>query len=145
MSDADSGAVVVDRDSVALVIATENGVLVFDRASVMPVIAERLMPVVARDQSPTPVVIGKAVAPQLVVAGFKGEKGEPGEGSGSTFQFLQPVAATIWSIKHDLGRFPSVTVVDSAGNMAVGGITYVDANNINLYFSAAFAGIAYLN
>jgi len=138
-------AVVVDRDEVTLILSKENGLLVFESPDLMPVLLPQLEPVVVRDETPKPVIVAGDTARTLVIAGFKGDKGEPGEGAGSTYTFLQPTAATEWNIEHNLNRFPSVTVVDSAGNLAVGGVTYVDANNIDLYFSAAFAGTAYLN
>jgi hypothetical protein len=50
-----------------------------------------------------------------------------------------------WNIFHNLGKFPSVSVVDSAGTIVYGDITYIDINNISLSFSAPFAGKAYLN
>lgn len=76
----------------------------------------------------------------------QGPQGIPGPpGPGKTFVFLQPVAASEWVIKHNLGRFPSVTVVDSAGNTAVGAYSYINDNIVVLDFSAPFAGAAYLN
>lgn len=57
----------------------------------------------------------------------------------------QDVASTSWNINHRLGKYPSVTVVDSSGNMVLSDVTYIDANNVQVNFSAAFAGRAYLN
>jgi len=62
-----------------------------------------------------------------------------------TFTFVQAVPATTWSITHTLDKFPSISVVDSAGSVVTGASTYIDDNNITLDFSAAFAGKAYLN
>ena len=50
-----------------------------------------------------------------------------------------------WTVKHNLGKYPSVTVVDSAGSMVLTDFTYVDANTIIIEFSSAFAGKAYIN
>ena len=62
-----------------------------------------------------------------------------------TFIFNQAVSATTWNIAHNLGKFPSITVVDT-GNTAVNGqYDYIDDNNIVLTFTAPFAGKAYLN
>lgn len=49
-----------------------------------------------------------------------------------------------WSIVHDLGGKPSVTVVDSAKSVVVGDVTYVDNENITVEFTGAFSGYAYL-
>lgn len=73
-----------------------------------------------------------------------------GTGSGitlvsGTFIFSQNSSSASWHINHSLGKFPSVTVVDSAGTQVFGDVTQVDANNIILNFSAPFSGTAYLN
>ena len=62
-----------------------------------------------------------------------------------TFVFTQGVPATVWNIQHNLGKFPSVSVVNNNDLLMNGEITYIDNNNITCNFSAAFAGKAYLN
>ena len=52
---------------------------------------------------------------------------------------------SVWSIEHNLSRFPAVQVVDTAGSVVIGDIQYIDQNNITITFSAPFAGTAYLN
>jgi len=64
---------------------------------------------------------------------------------GSTFEFDQGVPATTWNITHNLGRFPSITVIDTGNTVVTGEYNYVNNNNVILTFSAAFAGKAYLN
>ena len=61
------------------------------------------------------------------------------------FTYVQGVPSTSWSIQHNLGKFPSITVIDSAGTVVTGQYTYNDINNVTLTFSAPFAGTAYLN
>lgn len=62
-----------------------------------------------------------------------------------TFVFNQAVPATVWNITHNLGKFPSVSVVNSNNLLINGEITYIDDNNLTCNFSAGFAGKAYLN
>ena len=62
-----------------------------------------------------------------------------------TFIFNQGVPATTWNITHNLGKFPSITVIDTGNTVVTGEYTYVDNNNVQLTFSAGFAGKAYLN
>ena len=62
-----------------------------------------------------------------------------------TFQFTQGAPATTWNIQHNLGKFPSITVIDTGNTVVNGEYTYTDNNNVVLSFSAAFAGKAYLN
>ena len=65
--------------------------------------------------------------------------------SDKTFEFTQGVPAVTWSIQHNLGKFPSVSVVNNNNVVINGEITYIDNNNLTCNFSAAFAGKAYLN
>lgn len=71
--------------------------------------------------------------------------GSPATGSDISFVFSQDVAATVWVIVHNLGKHPSVTVVDSAGSVVEGDVQYTSLNSCTLTFSAMFAGKAYLN
>lgn len=57
----------------------------------------------------------------------------------------QAIASSVWNINHNLGKYPSVTVVDSAGDMVICGVNYIDENNVKLEFTAEFGGKAYLN
>lgn len=50
-----------------------------------------------------------------------------------------------WLVSHNLNRYPSVTITDSAGSVVVGNVTYISPTQICLDFSAAFSGTAYLN
>jgi len=62
-----------------------------------------------------------------------------------TFEFDQAAAATTWNIQHNLGKFPSVSVINNNNIVINGEVTYIDNNNIQLNFSAGFSGKAYLN
>lgn len=61
------------------------------------------------------------------------------------FRYDQISPSTVWSITHNLGFHPSVTVVDSAGTEVIGVTTYLSDNELEINFSAAMAGTAYLN
>lgn len=50
-----------------------------------------------------------------------------------------------WEIRHSLNKYPSVSIVDSAGSIVFGDVEYVDQNFIIIYFTSAFSGKAYLN
>jgi hypothetical protein len=60
------------------------------------------------------------------------------------FVFPQPSPSSTWSITHDLGGRPSVTIVDSAGTMVIGEVTYNSDTQVTVNFTAAFSGFAYL-
>jgi hypothetical protein len=72
-----------------------------------------------------------------------------GSSSGSTsdanYIHNQTVAASIWTVNHNLGKYPSVSIVDSANSVVVGEVDYTDINSLTVLFSGAFSGKAYLN
>ena len=61
------------------------------------------------------------------------------------YEHDQPIASATWNINHNLGKFPSVTIVDTSGDEVEGAVNHVNNNNITITFSASFAGKAYLN
>jgi hypothetical protein len=63
----------------------------------------------------------------------------------ATTIFNQDTPATTWSIVHDLNKFPSVTVVDSSGNVVIGEIVYLGPISLTITFESSFSGKAYLN
>ena len=69
--------------------------------------------------------------------------------SDKTFVFTQGVPSTTWTIQHNLGKFPSVGVVDTAsvanGQLYYGDVKYIDSNNLTVTFASQFSGKAYLN
>ncbi|HHJ8903605.1 TPA: hypothetical protein ACQNTV_001780, partial [Streptococcus pyogenes] len=59
--------------------------------------------------------------------------------------FEQVSPQTEWTITHNLIKYPSVTIVDSAGNEVFGSVEYISTTKIIVRFSAPFAGKAILN
>lgn len=53
--------------------------------------------------------------------------------------------SSIWIIKHDLNKKPSITITDTAGSIVEGSVTYINNNEVRLYFNFPFSGYAYLN
>ena len=67
-----------------------------------------------------------------------------------TFTHNQSSTSDTWTITHNLNRFPSVTVVDSADTIVYGTVVYNSANQLTITFfqggsALAFSGKAYLN
>ena len=58
--------------------------------------------------------------------------------------FAQTTPASVWTIAHDLGYPPAVTVVDSSGETVIGDIAYPNASSVIITFSQPIAGTAYL-
>ena len=65
--------------------------------------------------------------------------------SDKTFVHDQAIPSDIWTITHNLGKFPSVSVVDTQKQIYWGNVEYINSNQLKVTFSAAFAGQAFLN
>lgn len=64
----------------------------------------------------------------------------------STYTHLQNTPAATWAVNHNMNKYPSVTVVTSAGDLVGGAeVHYIDENNLTIGFSSAFSGKAFLN
>ena len=63
----------------------------------------------------------------------------------STYTQCFEVASDVWTINHGLGKFPSVTVVDSANTVVVGNVDYTSSQSLVITFNAAFSGCVFLN
>jgi hypothetical protein len=57
----------------------------------------------------------------------------------------QSVSSATWTINHNLGYYPAVSVVDSGENLVIGDVTYISANTLSVSFTASFGGKAYLS
>ena len=62
-----------------------------------------------------------------------------------TYLHHQTVASDTWVIVHNLNKYPSVAVIDSAGNEVIGEVNYDDKNQVTLKFEGGFKGVATLN
>lgn len=62
-----------------------------------------------------------------------------------TYTHSQTSASSTWIITHNLACKPSVTIVDSGGNVQIGEVLYNSDNQVTVTFAAAFSGYAYLN
>jgi hypothetical protein len=68
-----------------------------------------------------------------------------GSGSDAKYTHSQDAASDTWTVNHNLGKYPSVTVVDSANSVVIGDIDYTSLNSLTVAFSAAFSGKVYCN
>jgi hypothetical protein len=92
------------------------------------------------------VAVVKQANVQVLTVGTQGPEGPVVPGSGDLHAtHTQAVAAAVWTVIHNLGKRPAVTVVDSAGDVIEGNVAYLDSNRLTLNFSAAFSGSAFLN
>lgn len=61
------------------------------------------------------------------------------------YTHYQDVPQETWSITHNMGKYPSVTIATSAGEIVRADVQYINTNSLEVYFCGAFAGVAYLN
>jgi hypothetical protein len=57
----------------------------------------------------------------------------------------QTVSSDTWAVVHNLGKFPSVSVVDSANEEVIGEVVHVNNTSLTIKFTAAFSGKAFIN
>lgn len=66
-------------------------------------------------------------------------------GGDKTYIHKQVIASNTWEITHNLYKYPSVSVVDTGGNVVIGDVEYTSLNTLVIKFTAPFSGTAYLN
>ena len=62
-----------------------------------------------------------------------------------TFTYEQASPSDTWVITHNLGRHPSVTIVDSSNNVFTPAVSYPSENQCIVEMNGATTGKAYLN
>lgn len=78
--------------------------------------------------------------PQYITAGDLGVLS-----GDARYRHVQSTPSALWTIVHNLGKQPSLSVVDTSGQVVIGDVTYTNLNTIVVQFSAPFSGEAYAN
>jgi hypothetical protein len=71
--------------------------------------------------------------------------GGGGGGSDAYYRHVQSVAASTWTVVHNLEKRPAITVVDSGGDIWFGNVHYDSDNQVTISFGVAFGGEAYFS
>ena len=66
-------------------------------------------------------------------------------GGDKNFVFTQGTPAAVWTVDHNLNKFPSVSVVNSFNEQVYGKVDYINKNKLTVTFAAGFSGFAYCN
>lgn len=74
--------------------------------------------------------------------GAPGPQGPPGPAGGSAYTHVQGSPSATWTVTHGLGRYASVTIIDSTGAEVEGEIQHDSVDACTLRFSSAFSGRA---
>jgi hypothetical protein len=79
--------------------------------------------------------------------GEQGPPGPPGPPGSDNFhvQHDQPAAAATWTINHNLGKRPNVSVYSAGGLEVWAEVLHVSVNQALISFDAPFAGFAILS
>jgi hypothetical protein len=77
--------------------------------------------------------------------GVQGTQGPQGSAAVQSFVHNQGTPSDTWTINHNLGFFPNVSVVDSAGTVVEGDTAWPNSGTIIVSFESAFSGKAYLS
>lgn len=62
-----------------------------------------------------------------------------------TYVHVQSSSSATWTVNHNMNKYPSVTVIDSANNVVEGEVEYISLNQLEITFSSGFSGTAYAN
>lgn len=91
------------------------------------------------------ITIETKVALQEVSLGLQGPVGPQGASGDLTYVHNQLSPDTVWTVNHNLSKFPSIQIKDSGGNMLYGAISHISLNQSRVTFSTSFGGTAYVN
>ena len=86
------------------------------------------------------VIVVKEQTNSVTVTGVIG-----GGGGDAQFVYEQTSPSAQWVVTHNLSKFPSVTVVDSANNIVYGEVLYDSNLQVTITFAGAFSGKAFFN
>lgn len=61
------------------------------------------------------------------------------------YTFIQQNPSKIWNVNHNLNKYPTVGIYDTAGTELMADITIIDKNNLQIMFENPVAGTAACN
>ena len=64
---------------------------------------------------------------------------------GASYTHAQAAPSAVWTVPHNLGRYPSITVTDHFGNVVQPDVQYVSASIVQVTHGTPITGFAYCN
>ena len=58
----------------------------------------------------------------------------------SAFEYTQDTPAEIWTITHNLNKYPKTTIIDSVGDVVYAKVTHITNNQVTVKFSEPVSG-----
>lgn len=100
--------------------------------------------IILAPQAVVEILVATETATEVQVPGLQGPKGDPGErgAPGAGYIHTQSVAATVWTVNHDLGIRPSVATFSLGGVEIIGAVQHLSINTLTITFNTAIAGTA---
>lgn len=62
-----------------------------------------------------------------------------------SYRHIQNASLASWTVVHNLGFYPNVTVFNSAGDQVEGNVVHNDNNSLTISFSTTMSGKAHLS
>lgn len=83
----------------------------------------------------------------IVTVGIQGPQGIPGTPGTSGDKHYEQTFNTVSSVTvtHNLGKYPAVTVLDSADDEVIGDVQHQSVNQFTVTFTAPFSGLVICN
>lgn len=84
----------------------------------------------------------------IIEVGIQGPPGPPGSqgvGSDRNYVHTQNSISTTWVVNHNLGKWPCVTIVDSAGTEFEADVVHNSMDQLTIHLAIASTGLAYVN
>lgn len=88
---------------------------------------------------------GKVLTYSAEDDGWVAAEGGQGGGGDKNYVHVQGTSAKIWSVQHNLGKYPSVTIVDYDGNEVIGSVKHNSVNDLTITFNVLVDGKAFCN
>lgn len=107
------------------------------------IVDDGLVPIDVHVDDDAPIVVSvptPATTIDVIAIGYPGVQGEPG--GSPAFTHVQSSAETTWTIAHNLGFRPTVSVTTTGGLQMLGDVVHLSDNTLQLTFAVAVAGIA---
>lgn len=117
-----------------VLVVTETEVLVVE-----DVITETLV------ETETEVLVEETVVTELLETAEQGPPGPPGQNADSTYIHLQTIALAVWTVPHNLNRYPAVTVVDDGLNELLADVKYISDDIVQVTHGSALTGRVFCN
>jgi hypothetical protein len=94
--------------------------------------------------NPINVTLTQAAPLQVTVGAPRGAPGPPGPAGASAVEFTFATPAATWTIRHNLGRRPTVQLLDATGAQFDGDVEFPDLNTVVVTHAQPIAGAAQL-